>query len=48
MRSHDLSIKSGRLRSLRMTLILFVAAAVAVFAALDCARSEANFPAKPI
>ena len=48
MRSHDLSIKSGDLRSWRMALTLFVAAAVAVFAALDCARSETNFPTKPI
>jgi tripartite-type tricarboxylate transporter receptor subunit TctC len=48
MRLHDLSIKSGGQRSLRVALVLFAAAAVGVFAALDCARSEANFPAKPI
>src|SRR5262245_9911921 len=48
MRSHDLSIKSGGQRSLRVALVLFAAAAAGVFAELDCARSEANFPAKPI
>jgi tripartite-type tricarboxylate transporter receptor subunit TctC len=48
MRSHDLSIKYGAIASLRMALILFLAAAVGIFTALDCALSEPNFPAKPI
>jgi len=47
MRSHEVGITRGTLRQLRKGLLVFVVAAVNALA-FDCARSEPNFPAKPI
>jgi tripartite-type tricarboxylate transporter receptor subunit TctC len=47
MRSHNAGSKEGRLRLLRVFLIVSLAA-IASTVAHDCARSEPGFPAKPV
>jgi tripartite-type tricarboxylate transporter receptor subunit TctC len=48
MRSHHIGIKFVGLRSLRISLVAFLAAGVGTFTVFDCALSQRNFPSKPI
>ena len=47
MRSHDLRVRDGRVRFLRVAVVLSLAA-IAGTVANDCARADSTFPAKPI